>query len=246
MVTHAAIDGYSRLITFLHCSDNNRASTVYDKFLQAIEMYGLPSRVRCDQGRENVLVVRHMLRYCGIDRRSALVGSSVHNQRIERLWKDLHRCVTLLFYRLFYHLEYHDLLDPINDVHIYSLHYVFLPRINKAMTDFQNAWNHHGVRTERRMTPHQLFTSGMLRLCHSGLTAMDLFENVESQYGNEEEGLIPEADEGQVDVPQNRIELTSTQFQQLQDSIDPMDECSNYGISIYLDVIRFLTRLGHI
>ena len=73
-VTHCAIDGYSRLIVFVKCSENNRASTMYDLFLKGIRKYGLPSRIRCDQGRENVQVVQHMLHHRGVDRRSALVG----------------------------------------------------------------------------------------------------------------------------------------------------------------------------
>lgn len=149
LVTHCAIDGYSCLIVFLKCSSNNRANTVYNLFLQAVRQYGLPSRIRCDQGRENVRVAQHMLRHRGIERRSVLVGSSVHNQRIERLWKDSHRCVTSTFYRLFYYLEQNDLLDPINEEHLFALHYVFLPRINRALKHFVGAWNNHGVRTER-------------------------------------------------------------------------------------------------
>ena len=114
-VTHGSIDGHSRLITFLRTSTNNRSSTVYEQFLSAIRTYGLPSRIRTDQGRENILIVRHMLRHRGLDRRSALVGSSVHNQRIERLWRDFHRCVTQLFYRLFYFLEYRGYLNPVSE-----------------------------------------------------------------------------------------------------------------------------------
>ena len=70
---------------------------MYELLLKAIREYGLPSRIRCDQGRENIQVLRHMLHHCGVER-SALVGSSVHNQKIERLWRDLHRCATQLFY----------------------------------------------------------------------------------------------------------------------------------------------------
>lgn len=62
-----------------------------------------------------------------------ITGSSTHNQRIERLWRDMHRCVTQLFYRLFYHLEHVGLLSTVNEVHLYALHYVFLPRINNAL-----------------------------------------------------------------------------------------------------------------
>ena len=107
--------------------------------------YGLPSRIRRDQRRENIQVVRHILHHRGIETRSALVGSSVHNQRDERLWRDLHRCATQLFHRMFYYMLYHDLLDPINEKHMFALHYVFAPRINKALREFKNAWNHHGV-----------------------------------------------------------------------------------------------------
>ena len=40
------------MVVFLKCATNNRADTVYDAFLEAAHQYGLPSRVRSDQGRE--------------------------------------------------------------------------------------------------------------------------------------------------------------------------------------------------
>ena len=62
MVTHAAIDDFSRLIVFMKCSSNNKAAaTVYECFLNATQLYGLPSRVRSDQGKENCLVAQRML-----------------------------------------------------------------------------------------------------------------------------------------------------------------------------------------
>ena len=81
LVTHCGIDGYSRLIVYLKCSNNNRSGTVYDLFLDAAHKHGLPSRVRCDQGIENRLVAQHMLHHRGVDRGSLIAGSSVHNQR---------------------------------------------------------------------------------------------------------------------------------------------------------------------
>lgn len=137
-MTHAAIDGYSRLVLFLQCSTNNLATTVYNLFLESVRQYGIPSRIRCDQGGENTLVAQHMVEHHG-EERSVLVGSSVHNQRIERLWRDSHRCVTSVFYRLFHYLEYNDLLDPIDEVHLFAVHYVFLPRINRALEKFGTA-----------------------------------------------------------------------------------------------------------
>ena len=50
-ITHAGIDGYSRLIVFMECSTNNAASTVLSAFQRGVQKYGLPSRFRCDHGR---------------------------------------------------------------------------------------------------------------------------------------------------------------------------------------------------
>ena len=158
-------------------------------------------------------VAQHMLHHRGVERRSVLVGSSVHNQRIERLWKDSHRCVTSMFYRLFYYLEQNNLLNPITEEHLFALHYVFLPRINRALKQFQAAWNDHGVRTEQGQTPNQLFTAGALRLRRSGLPALDFFLTVPEDYGYEEEGTAPdEDDEGGIEVPPLRIQLTDDQI----------------------------------
>jgi hypothetical protein len=139
-VTHCGIDGYSRLVVYLHCSTNNQASTVYGLFLKATRQYGLPSRVRSDEGGENTGVARHMLEHRGANRGSMIVGSSVHNQRVERFWHDMHRCVTVLYYRLFYHMEYHNMLNPINDVHLFALHYVYLSRINRSLESVEQSF----------------------------------------------------------------------------------------------------------
>ena len=45
LVIHGAVDGFSRLLTFLSCSDNNRAKTVLFKFIEATLDYGLNSHI---------------------------------------------------------------------------------------------------------------------------------------------------------------------------------------------------------
>ena len=88
-MTHGGIDGYSRMILYLQCSTNNRAAIVYQAFVGAAHAHNLLSRVRSDQGRENVLVAQYMIEKRGAERRSMITGCSVHNQRIERLWRDV-------------------------------------------------------------------------------------------------------------------------------------------------------------
>lgn len=89
-------------IVYLKCSSNSKSSTVYKLFLEATRRYGLPSRVRSDEGGENYAVALHMLRHRGIERNSVITGTSIHNQRIEHLWRDVHQSITILYYRLFY------------------------------------------------------------------------------------------------------------------------------------------------
>ena len=61
-VIHGGIDGHSRTIVLLQCSDN-RAPTVLSLFTRATEAHGLPTRLRTDQGGENVEIWRYMIEH---------------------------------------------------------------------------------------------------------------------------------------------------------------------------------------
>lgn len=158
LVTHGGIDGYSRTIVFLHCSTNNQASTMFGSFCDAVGDYGLPDQVRSDSGGENIEVWRYMLEQHQSDS-AVLVGSSIHNERIERLWRDVQRCVAVIFADLFRQMEADGLLDCHNEVDMFCLHTVFLPRVNHALSTFVN--NHH-VSTKHNQTPNQLFIQGAI------------------------------------------------------------------------------------
>ena len=110
----------------LSCSDNNKLETAVDEF-------GLSSRIRTDKGMENVYIAVHMISPRGVDRGSVLVGKSTHNQRIDRLWRDVLEGVLGPYYKLFYFMEDEGLLDLLNEIHLAALQYVYLPVITKKL-----------------------------------------------------------------------------------------------------------------
>lgn len=97
-----------------------------------------------------------------------ICGRSVHNQKIERFWRDLFVGCTSLFYHLFYHMEDSQLLNCEDPIQLWCLHFVYIPYINHALDAFVSAWAHHSMSSERGLTPFQLWTQGMLSDFHSG------------------------------------------------------------------------------
>lgn len=155
-VVHAGIDGNSKCVIFIHCSDNNESITVLNCFKRACREHGVvPCQVRSDRGGENVLVCSFMMTVYGEDANCFLAKCSSFNQRIERLWRDA-RSSTLETYRLlFFHFESLG-LDVQNIYHMFVLHYLFKDRINESLLQFKNSWNNHGVSTENNKSPLQL------------------------------------------------------------------------------------------
>lgn len=232
MVIHGAIDGYSRLIVYLHCANNNKSSTVLSCFEKAVQNYNVPQRIRIDRGGENVEVARLMLSTRGIDSKSVLTGSSVHNQRIERLWRDVFTAVTGNYYKLFYALEGEGVLDHTNELDLFALHFVYLPRIRQALLVFKNGWNCHKLRTTGK-SPQQMYASSMIRQMVSA-------DDIDEQYGVDEDGPVA-VEIDMVEVPPVEVQLEDDILHQLS-RIDPCQPSDSLGVDIYRHVCGIL---GH-
>lgn len=81
---------------------------------------------------ENFGVAKYMLEMKGTDRGSIITGSSVHNTRVERIQKDVYAGVLCFYTAIFSELEDTGELDPLNEVHLFALHWVFKNKINNS------------------------------------------------------------------------------------------------------------------
>ena len=78
IVTHGGIDGYSQVIVYLKCDDNNRASTILNCFSEVVH-YTWTSTKKSDLGGENVDVWQYMFEQHS-DTDVVITGSSTHNE----------------------------------------------------------------------------------------------------------------------------------------------------------------------
>ena len=193
---------FSRCIVFLKCSITIAQQQCLVFLLLVFHNLGLPDRVRSDHGGENIRVWQYYT--------AVITGSSVHNERVEGLLRDVHRCILIasIFTTTFRSLESNEKLDA--EVDLYCLHYVFLPHINISLLEFQESWNNHALSSEGNKSPLQTETSDV---------------DVSTLTSNH------------VMVPRISF-LPCTSLQRAMNTINPLESVSYNGLSLYVRVIE--------
>ncbi|PFX31326.1 Limbic system-associated membrane protein [Stylophora pistillata] len=134
--------------------------------------------------------------------------------------------------------------DPTN---MFALHFVFLPRLNKALHEYQETFNHHGIRTANSWSPYQMWMNGMLHddnpLSHGGL---DEDPDDLVFYGHYPQGPSPFDDsDNNVTISPIEIHKQDEVLQILQQEIDPLKPSTDMGIDIYIDALDLVNQVLH-
>lgn len=136
------------------------------------------------------------------------------------------------------------MLDVESELDLYCLHLVYIPIINRSLSQFKEAYNNHPLSTERNMTPAQLWTNDVLRPENSNRTpARQIMDPASLQsYGIDPDSHVThlQDDNAAVEVPSIELHLSTEQILELSNIarfITPEDE-SDFRVGKFRTVLQ--------
>ena len=127
-----------------------------------------------------------------------------------------------------------------------ALHITFLPRINLALSESMETFNHHGLRTEKNWSPYQLWLNGMLNPDNplaSGLLDDEVDPELHELYGFDPDTPIPlEESSNNVVVPPIILpgDETDSVYAQVSQAKHSLMPSTQLGIDIYCMVHQLI------
>ncbi|PPR04900.1 hypothetical protein CVT24_007175, partial [Panaeolus cyanescens] len=187
---------------------------------------------------------------------------SVHNVRIERLWRDVRKDTLEFFRQLFLYLEAQGLLDPDSKIHLIALYIIYQPRIQQSLDRTISSWNNHAIRTEGNQSPTAIYelskehaiNCGYWNTKSMGDSIIDDFYGVDDEairtHTEQEDGEDPQAprsdnfqdlkeeqDAGIVVMDDEEI----NEGRKILSSLNVAEEDGAWGTRLYCEAVLILT-----
>ena len=129
--------------------------------------------------------------------------------------------------------------------HLFLLHYIFLPRINRVLKSFVKSWNKHPIRTENSWSPEQITTNGTTDLQNRQYQHISEIHDFEidgyddlTWYGMDLYAPS-QPDDGLSTVTVEDVSPITIYHQALY-TVNPLDESDQYGIDLFLRALNVL------
>ncbi|KAK7013506.1 Integrase catalytic domain-containing protein [Favolaschia claudopus] len=246
---HGCVDGHSRMIIYLVCCNNKRSATVEALFMHTVSIFGWPSRMRGDFGKENNGVERRMIIRWGEAHRAYIRGRSTQNIRMERNWRDVRKDTLEFFREIFMYLQEINLLDMENPIHRVCLFVVFQPRIQRSLEETIASWNRHKLRTAGNKSPQAIFELSKEKAINRGYWTGDPGDSVsdasDPHYGQDPDAPLPPTEELQSDPTSADYSEYPNVAAEREAGIvinDDDEGFGNWGIDLYCDAVMRVTE----
>jgi hypothetical protein len=133
-------------------------------------------------------------------------------------------------------MEEDGFLNCLKEEHLFALHYIYIPRIQKSLDEFKCQWNGHPVSTAENLSPEQLFIRGTMSNCNrnilEGMNGSDEFDAFGSGIDSDAGGSLPINDDDYgVSVPQMTVNDQLSIM--LQENINPLSDDGYYGVNLF-------------
>lgn len=138
-------------------------------------------------------------------------------------------------------MESEGILQPDNEMHLFALHFVYLPRIHAAVEEFVVQWNNHSTRKTGGFSPRQLYVNGIIDDHDRNYSAA---QNIyDPDQGNPMFGV---GDSDELEIESDKIKmckchnLNASRFRGL---VDPLADYGDHGAGNFLHVVEFVSNL---
>ena len=203
----------------------------------------MPSRIRVDKGSENGDICAFIESVNGADRASFIAGPSVHNERVERLWRDVFTKVNDYYFVLFNHMTEKKMLDIADDVQLFCLQFTYLHRIDLHLQQWMAAWNNRSSGPLNGKSPDMVWMNDLQTKARGSQVSTAIRNAVvvpAAAIDAAKRELLIEADQGQYQKSRYRNPLNRENHRLLRQSVDAVRHSDVRGLDIYRDVHEFV------